>query len=256
MIRDDRAANEVVGFVLVFSLVLTTVSLVYAAGFAGLDSTRDVERVNNAERAFDVLANNFQQMGRGEAPNRATEIKLADAQLTTTAGREVTINASGMNATGASPVAIRYDTDGNTNIVYEHGAVIRTDGDSAVMRREPDFVFEDGNVVVRFIESRGSGQGVGGSASTVLVRAERRESAVLANRDTTSNVTVRLQTHPDRADVWEAYLNDSLATATGGSPTCSRSTVGNDTVEVVCFDDTADVDRLAVARVRIRVTLT
>ncbi|PSQ17840.1 hypothetical protein BRD02_02515 [Halobacteriales archaeon QS_8_69_73] len=256
MTRDDRAANEVVGFVLVFSLVLTTVSLVYAAGFAGLDSTRDVERVNNAERAFDVLANNFQQMGRGEAPNRATEIKLADAQLTTTARREVTINASGMSATGANPVAIRYDTAGDTNIVYEHGAVIRTDGDSAVMRREPDFIFEDGNVVVRFIESRGSGQGVGGSVSTVLVRAERRESVVLANRGTTSNVTVRLQTHPDRADVWEAYLDDSLATATGGSPTCSRSTVGDDTTEVVCFDDTADVDRLAVARVRIRVTLT
>ena len=254
--RDDRAVNEVIGFVLVFSLVLTTVSLVYAAGFTGLDSTRDVERVNNAERAFDVLANNFQQMGRGEAPNRATEIKLADAQLTTTATRKMTINASGMNATAATPVAIRYDTAGDTSVVYEHGAVIRADGDSAVMRREPDFIFEDGNVVVRFIELGGSDQGVGGSVSTVLVRAERRENVVLANRDTTSNVTVRLQTHPDRADVWETYLNESLATATGGTPTCSRSTIGDDTTEVVCFDDTADVDRLAVSRVGIRVTLT
>ncbi len=254
--RDDRAVNEVIGFVLVFSLVLTTVSLVYGAGFAGLESARDVERVNNAERAFDVLANNFQQMGRGEAPNRATEIKLADAQLTTTAGREMTINATGMNATGAESVAIRYDAPGDTSIVYEHGAVIRTDGDGAVMRREPDFIFEDGNVVVRFIEPRGSNQGVGGSTSTVLVRAERLKSDVLANRDTTSNVTVRLETRPDRAGVWEEYLNESLAAATGGSPTCSRSTIDSDTTEVVCFDDTADVDRLAVSRVRIRVTLT
>ena len=203
-----------------------------------------------------MLADNFQQVGRGEAPNRATEIKRADAQLTMTTERKVLIDASGMNATAATPVVVRYDTAGDASIVYEHGAVIRTDGDGAVMRREPDSVFEDGNVVVRFVELEGSDQGVGGSVSTVLVRAERRENAILANRDTTSNVTVRLQTHPDRADVWRTYLNESLATATGGSPTCSSSTVGNDTVEVVCFDDTADVDRLAVARVGIRVTLT
>ena len=78
---DTRGVSEIVGFILVFSLVLGTITLVYASGLSGLDDTRDAERITNAERAFDVLANNFQQMGRGEAPNRATEIKLAEAQL-------------------------------------------------------------------------------------------------------------------------------------------------------------------------------
>ena len=259
MTRDDRAANEVVGFVLVFSLVLTTISIVYAAGFAGLDSARDVERVNNAERAFDVLANNFQQMGRGEAPNRATEIKLADAQLTTTARRGVTIDASGMSATGANPVAIRYDTAGDTNIVYEHGAVIRTDGDSAVMRREPDFIFEDGNVVVRFIESRGSGQGVGGSVSTVLVRAERDTSKVLVNNGSSpSNISIRMRTHEDRAQVWEAYYEEQIAaTNSSWSGDCDDrdpSVGGSDTIQIKC--DPFGADKLAVSKVKIQVTLT
>ena len=259
MMRDDRAVNEVVGFVLVFSMVLTTVSLVYAAGFTGLDSTRDVERVNNAERAFDVLANNFQQMGRGEAPNRATEIKLADAQLTTTANRNVTVNASGMNATGADSTAIRYDTTGDTNIVYEHGAVIRNDSDSAVMRREPDFIFEDDNVVVRFIELEGSDQGVGGSVSTVLVRAERDTSKVLVNNGSSpSNISIRMRTHEDRAQVWEDYYEEQIAAAnsswSGDCDDRNSSVGGSDTTQIRC--DPFGADKLAVSKVKIQVTLT
>ena len=259
MMRDDRAVNEVVGFVLVFSLVLTTVSLVYAAGFTGLDNTRDVERVNNAERAFDVLANNFQQMGRGEAPNRATEIKLADAQLTTTAERNVTVNASGMNATGADSTAIRYDTAGDTSIVYEHGAVIRNDGDSAIMRREPDFIFENGSVVVRFIELEGSGQGVGGSVSTVLVRAERDTSEVLVNNGSSpSNISIRMRTHEDRAQVWEDYYEEQIAaTNSSWNGDCdgrNPSVSGSDTTQIRC--DPFGADKLAVSRVKIQLTLT
>ena len=107
MIRNHRAVSEIIGFVLVFSLILGTITIVYVGGLSGLDDARNAERVNNAERAFDVMANNFQQMGRGDAPNRATEIKLADAQLTTTPNRAVNVNRTGLDsAVGGSPVTI------------------------------------------------------------------------------------------------------------------------------------------------------
>ena len=171
MIRNHRAASEIIGFVLVFSLILGTITIVYIGGLSGLDDARNAERVNNAERAFDVMANNFQQMGRGDAPNRATEIKLADAQLSTSGNRQVSIKSSGMStAAAASPVTIRYDAPGDTRIVYENGAVIRVDDGAAIMRREPDFLFSDGKAVVRFIELRGSNQGVAAAHLLEVVR--------------------------------------------------------------------------------------
>jgi hypothetical protein len=256
VIRNHRAASEIIGFVLVFSLILGTITIVYVGGLSGLDDARNAERVNNAERAFDVMANNFQQMGRGDAPNRATEIKLADAQLSTSGNRQVSIDSSEMStAAAASPVTIRYDAPGDSRIVYENGAVIRVDDGEAIMRREPDFLFSDGKAVVRFIELRGSNQGIGGTASTVLVRAERTQSQVLVNRGSSDGVTIEMQTHPDRADVWADYWEEQMEAATGNTVTCDRSPIDDaDTVKLTCGE--FDVEELIVSRVRVRVTLT
>ena len=251
---DTRAVSEVVGYILVFSLVLGTITLVYAAGLSGLNDTRDAERITNAERAFDVLANNFQQMGRGEAPNRATEMKLAEAQLSTSDRRNVNISADGVDPAVVRPVTIRYNPGSDTSIVYENGAVIRVDNGNAVMLEEPDFLFDDGNVVVRYIEPRGSGQSIGGTSTTVLVRAERTSSKVLVNRGGSTNVTIAMRTHPDRVNAWEDYYTESIKAATGTTPTCNRSTVNSQTVKLTCFDFNAD--KLAVSKVQIEVELT
>ena len=251
---DTRAVSEVVGYILVFSLVLGTITLVYAAGLSGLNDTRDAERITNAERAFDVLANNFQQMGRGEAPNRATEMKLAEAQLSTSDRRDINISADGVDPAVARPVTIRYNPGSDTSIVYENGAVIRVDNGNAVMLEEPDFLFDDGNVVVRYIEPRGSGQSIGGTSTTVLVRAERTSSDVLVNRGGSTNVTIAMRTHPDRVNAWEDYYTESIKAATGTTPTCNRSTVDSQTVKLTCFDFNAD--KLAVSKVQIEVELT
>jgi len=57
---DRRAVSDVVGYVLVFSLVSLTVGVVSVAGVGALQDARDVEQANNAERAFDVLGDNVE----------------------------------------------------------------------------------------------------------------------------------------------------------------------------------------------------
>jgi len=253
--EDTRGATEIIGFVLVFSLVVGTIAMVYVGGLSALDESREAERVTNAERAFDVMANNFQQMGRGKAPNRATEIKLAEAQLATVdAQRFISINTSSMD-TGAkaTSVPIRYSAGGDTSIVYENGAIIRVDRNGAVMKKDPDFLFSDEVVVVRYIALRGSGQAVGGS-TVALVRAERQDDGVIEDRGASTNVTVKIRTHPDRADVWEDYFRSEVEEEMGTTPTCSQSTVNSDTVEVTCYGFDAN-DRVTVSYVAIRVTL-
>ena len=253
---DTRGVSEIVGFILVFSLVVGTISLVYASGISGLDDTRDAERITNAERAFDVLANNFQQMARGEAPNRATEIKLAEAQLSTSTEREVNISADGVDPADANSSTIRYNPGTGTSIVYENGAVIRVDDGNAVMLEEPDFLFDDGNVVVRYIELKGGGQSIGGTSTTVLVRAERTSSDVLVNNGSSpEDIVIKMQTHPERAQVWQDYYNRSIGSATGTTGSCTTPNVGgSDTIQIKCKPFNAD--KLAVSKVQIEVELT
>lgn len=209
----ERAVSEVIGFVLVFTLVIGSITVVYAGGFSALDSTRDGERVNNAERAFDVLANNFQALGRNEAPRRATEIKLSDAQLTLDERYSLKVNVSG-NTTVTSSRPLTYDSGTGSRITYEHGAIIRVDEDGgAVMLREPDFLFTDDRTVIRHIRLRG-GQLSNGGSQTVLVRGElnfrdRHYPPVGGDSDVTGEtVNVTFQTAPERTDAWFRYLED------------------------------------------------
>ena len=98
MLQDHRGASETIGFVLVFSLIVLTVGVVLTVGYTGLQDARDAERVNNAERAFDVLADNIEDITDRGAPSRGTEIRLAEAAIGP--GAPTHINISGFNTSG------------------------------------------------------------------------------------------------------------------------------------------------------------
>jgi hypothetical protein len=77
----DRAVSDVIGYVLVFSLIIATVGIVTAVGFSTIEDRQRDERINNVERAFDVFAANVEDVYRGGAPSRATEIRLSGGTL-------------------------------------------------------------------------------------------------------------------------------------------------------------------------------
>ncbi|MDZ7702032.1 MAG: hypothetical protein U5J98_08165 [Halobacteriales archaeon] len=91
----SRAQTETLGFVLVFALITASIGLVYATGFTGLDNAREFEQTNNAERAFEVFADNIEDIVEWNAPSRSTEIRLADATLTIAEPIEIHLNESG-----------------------------------------------------------------------------------------------------------------------------------------------------------------
>lgn len=233
---DERGVTEVIGFILVFSLVLGSISLVYVGGFTGLQDTRDHEQMANAERAFDVLANNFEELGRGKAPSRATEIKLAGAQLRTTEPTLITVNSTGKAAAGASPRSIVYRPErSNSAVIYEAGAVLREDGEGAIMIREPDFVFGPDRTVMRVIETRGGLQSISGDTTTLVRGEEQYQGIRHRNRDpdTKINLTVRIEPASGHLQPWHDYLEET-AQEEMGTPNTDYCSIQTD--EVVCTD--------------------
>lgn len=247
----DRALSEVFGFVLVFALIVSAVAVVYVVGFEGLADARDAEQLTNAERAFDVLADNVNDIATGHAPNRATEIKLSDAQLRLASGPQMNVTiTSGAPGTpsykrNVDPIVYTAERSG-TKLVYASGAVIRVDGDSAVLKRRPPMRFrEDGSArvaVIPIVQTRSTAtQDVAGDA-IVLVRA-KRASTVLLNTDNVSasgytvNFTVR--STESRAPVWERHLEERIEDGYGVTDPCRLSSPAVAACEF-------DVDRLYV----------
>ena len=214
--HDDRAVSEVLGFVLIFALITSAVALTYVVGFEGLSATRDYERVNNAERAFEVLADNVDDIGRDRAPSRATEIKLYEAGLRI--GDPVVVNVTGarvgdpaVNFSAEYEInPVVYDADTGTTLVYSGGAVIRSEGGSSVMVRRPHAIVEDDRVVFPLIQTRSAGGSVSGS-STALIRTSHSgtEMAVGANEGT-YDLSINVTT--ERTTVWRRYFESQGAT--------------------------------------------
>lgn len=276
----ERGVSDVVGFVLIFALITSTVAIVYAFGFTGLEDAREEERVSNAERVFDILADNVDDLYHRGAPSRATEIKLADASLGYGSATSLTVEVTNapstpVYSTTLDPVVYE-PTDSRVRLVYENGAVFRERrGEGGVAIERPGSVFRtDGTTrtaVIPFVQTRQTGSpGVGGS-STVRIRTESAGSEVLGALSTPSNATAdpdgddsdeadpdpdgdgsdeyavryTVETSPTRAPVWERRLEERIPDS-WRSDACSVS--GG---TVTC---TVAVERLYVTAARIDVS--
>lgn len=239
-----RGQSEIIGFVLVFGMVMLTLGLVAATGYAGLEDARDFERANNAERGMGILAANVDDVAEG-APSRATELKLDGAKLAVADPVSVTVSGERVGdptesfsySTSVRPLVYDPGIGTGTRVHYTSGAVLREEPHGAVMVRPPELVLTNEAAVVPLVRTTVPGNRSLGGTTTALVEANRGEERVV--RSTTTAYELTLSVTTPRADAWYRYLAAHSAT------TCSRS---GDTV--TC---TLTADRIAVSVTDVRV---
>lgn len=238
-----RAQSEVLGLVIVFAIVVSAIGLVAATGFVGLQDARQAEEANNGVRAFEILADNVEDLVLGRAPDRATEVKLSNTQLEF--GEPVTIEVSGTRiadgATFAYPVdvvPIEYDVGDGTRLVYAGGALVREERLGAVMLREPTVLYSERVTVLPILQTRALDRASVGGDRTVSVRTHLAETTVLVAEPVPHRVAVTV-TSP-RPAVWERYFAalpcESVSVPATGTVTCDLGEVERLYVTVVQVD--------------------
>lgn len=200
-----RGQSELVGFLLIFSVVVLTIALVGLTGFVGLETARDFQRTTNAEQAFTALAGDVDDQVRTGAPTRGSEVRLADARLSLAETETVTIaDVDGTFETEVETRPIVYDSGTGTTLTYHGGAIIREDGAASVMRREPAFNLTQQAVVIPVIDvSEVRAEAVGGTTS-VDVRTRYNGTDVVAVGADVDTVSVNV-TSP-HADAWRRFF--------------------------------------------------
>lgn len=230
---DSRAVSDSIGFVLVFAIILTTVAIVYTGGFESLNDARQFERMNNAERAFEVLDDNVEDIIQRGAPSRATEIKLDDAALQR--GNSQWINVTVTKGTASEgeqiersyhPIVYESQTDTSNRMIYALGATFRASTGGTVMSTEPDWIIDESRIIIPIAQTRHEDRREITGSDTVLVRTWASDTSVpFENRTGSTDVYVNLSS--PRASAWKNYLEEQ-----GSAVDCSQSDVGND--EVSC----------------------
>lgn len=232
-----RAVSDVVGFVLVFSLVTLVVGTVYLSGLGGLDAARDAERVINGERAFDVLSENVDDVVDTGTQSRATEIKLSDAHVGFGAPVQFRVNVTNTTqnfTTNTTPIVFSI---GDQAVVYSNGAVIRAGPSGSAMLNEPSMIAGD-RALVPLLVMRGRGSGVGGSGR-VLVRTVEATSDVIRYDATDPDEKLAVTVTTPRPRAWETYLEDRFGadcSVSGDTVTCTPVDVTRVDLQVVKVD--------------------
>lgn len=222
--EDERGVSDVVGYILVFSLITITIGTVFAVGITGVEDRREAERVDNVERAFDVLDDNLRDIQRYGDPSRATELQLAGGALSVSGEtRFVLANTDDPDAVdnGTLPewtsVPVTYRDDGTT-IAYDGGALVRGDGDGSVMLSEPRFVAADGRTVLPIVGLvRGGGDAVvAGEGAVQITAVEERAPDSRTDRFGGGTEPLYLHVDSEHAEAWGRYFarTDGLANAT------------------------------------------
>jgi len=204
---DGRGLSDVLGYVLVFSLVVTSVLLVTVGGLSAVENARDAERAQNAERAFDVVANNFAAVYERDAPSRSTELDLADSEIFYNSNSSITVRGGGQELISRNVRPVEMNVVGGRSVVYEGGAVFRENRDEISMVRPPPFLLTGGQVHLPVIQTTAPTIESAGS-TTVLLRGVSTNRSVLTAGDESSlgfgQVTVEISS--PRFEAWERYF--------------------------------------------------
>lgn len=235
----ERAVSDIIGFVLVFSLVTLIVGAVYISGMGGLEGARSSERLTNAERAFDVLSENMDDVVDTGARSRSTEIKLSNAQLGFGDPVEFEVNMTsdpGTNYTATvRPIVFSI---GDTDVVYVNGAVIRSDPGGSVMLHEPTMVSGD-RTLIPIVVTRGRSSGIGGSGRVLIRSVEATNDVVRFDDPSGSTYDVEISVTTPRTRAWERYLETRFGTTcsvSGQTVTCGSFSAERVDLQVVKID--------------------
>lgn len=152
---DSRGLSDVVAFVLMFGIIITSVGLVATFGLTELEEFDRDQKLNNADRTFELIARSLDEVEESQATVRTEAIDLGGGSITVSESSSLTVSVtgSGTSYTESFPLnTLVYESE-DTMIGYENGATyrVRQQSDSGIINHDPGLVCSDGTAVLSFV---------------------------------------------------------------------------------------------------------
>lgn len=216
----NRGVSDVIAFILVFSIIITSVGFVYTVGFGSLIELQQGEQDANAERSMSAFAVGMDDILKERASDRAADIDLAGETIVVQDEDEYQLNVTVDDGSDTEVMingSLVYGFGSDTQVIYMGGAVIRNDPSGAVVTRGPRFTCRDddrASITAPSISDDGQG-GISADGSVRVeagLDADRRESTLSYPETPTDNgeveqINVTVEAAPDDVErAWEQWF--------------------------------------------------
>ncbi|RKD97858.1 DUF7289 family protein [Halopiger aswanensis] len=200
--RDERAVSELIAFILVFGIILSSVAILSVTGFQAMEDYQEVEQERNADRAMTALAENFNDVLRSDGvEQRYGELSLRGGTITVDEGVALNVSVDGEFVGDKSEFDLDHVSDGDSlplgaftyesddaAVKYEGGGVVRSEEAGSVALKDPQIRYSenagDSVAIVSLVVLEENGRSIqsqGGRGVTISV--ENRTSAVYRSAD-------------------------------------------------------------------------
>ena len=235
-LESESAVTEVVGFIIVFSIIMLAIGVIYAVGYPSIQSSKENTQFQNTEQSFMVLQSDIKMVAFDQAPVKTMKTSLGGGSLTVNPDAgwiDVSTTAVGQIC-NVTIGAIEYEKSGRS-IAYEGGGVWeKYPSGAAIKLSEPRiFVHEvEGNktvfVSIINISSEKGISSVGGEGTaSVVARFHSTSSPYINSTSIPENVTIVVTS--DYADAWKRYFDDIKADSV-------NTTGANEVTATFCYD--------------------
>lgn len=205
---DRRGVSDVLAFVLVFGIVISSVVLLSMVGFGAMESYQEGEQLRNAERAMAAFGDTANDVARYDGiESRSGEIAVRAGTLET-GGENTTVGISdGADLDETIPLgSFVYESGSDTDrVVYEGGAVFRADDGGSALIGEPMIACGDAVAVVTLVQIDAADRSLLAS-DTKAVAVEKR--AVERWTSDEGALTISIEGDSPTADGWRAAFGD------------------------------------------------
>ncbi len=191
---------------------MTSIVLIYTVGIAAMEDIQHGEAMNNADRAFDIVANNIDDVRRNGAPARSTELQFAGGHLAAQGQVSIELNVShqsGSNQTLLTPISY---TREQTSLHYTSGAVLRTDHGQGYVVRDPPMAFDENRTLLSIVGTQlpGATESISGSGPVQLAVRQNGPPETSPRTLTVTNasdpVAYNLSIDSPRYQAWGQYF--------------------------------------------------
>ncbi|MDY6965818.1 MAG: hypothetical protein SVM80_07600 [Halobacteriota archaeon] len=220
-IKSEEAVSQSIGFLLIFSLVILSVSIIYSTGYPLLLEARDANHIKNVEQSFIVLGYNVNRIIFGNTPSQDIEIRLSGGNLAASEESAMNITWNVWNETSSSLesayqlinlTTIVYDFEG-TKTAYEGGGVwVRyTNSGGTIMLSKP-LIINDSAIIIPIGQSIGSISSKAGETGFARLKVKSVGPTDAISYENASNIKINIIS--EYYEGWERYLNETLRMGT------------------------------------------
>ena len=245
MIQSDSAVSEVVGYSLVFGIIVLAIGLIYVAGIPTLQSTKDATQFKSVEQGFMILNTDLSKVALDQSPVRTTKLGTAEGGMLASNPEACNISLKIFDGSGNEQFndtiamgRIEF-VSGVGSITCENGAVIAKYGSGSFMTIKPRMFGESdqNRIMFSLIKVNDSSRSAGGGIAQVTISNPRFNESLFNTPEVYENGKMKIKVESEYADSWARFLGTEF-----GAKFSTQSTDSTGWSDMICFDELVVVE--------------